>query len=371
MPKIERLDYIDAMRALALFGILFVHSHDHFNLEIAQFPRGGFDYIADTLYSTFFVSRAFMLFSLLFGISFALQLMRSEERGYDFRGRFLWRLCLLFCFGVVHSFFYCGDILIIFAVLGLIPLALWKLPSRVLMVLALLMLLCPSAIYNDVMGQPDILYRWYTDYCRIHEYPKAPQADSSAWTAIAWWNITVGFKHAWLYMIWSNRLSLVIGMFLLGAALGKSRWVDLKVYLHGRVALALLALYVLLFILFKSEWVQYLPSTVPIWLNVTFVLLLASSSSCLLRWNRARPYLKPLCSVGRMTLTCYISQSLIMTSLLASWGCGFLMKFNRVELAITAVILYLVQMLACTLWLRYFSFGPLEALWRKLTNIGR
>lgn len=371
MDKIERLDYIDAMRALALFGILFVHSHDRFNFYVQGLPNGSFDWLSDWCYEYLFLGKAFMLFALLFGVSFSLQLMRSEQRGCDFRSRFLWRLCLLFCFGLVHSLFYCGDILIIFAVLGVIPLALWNLSSRVLTGLALLLLLCPPAIYHDVIGQPDALLGWYMEYCRVHDFPKASSAETVSWLEMAKWNITTGFQHAWLYMIWSNRLSLVIGMFLLGAALGKSRWVDLKQHMHAKAALGFLLLYMLLFALFKSDWVEYLPSSIPIWLNVVFVLFFVSASSCLLRWKMLTPYLTPFCSLGRMTLTCYISQSIIMTSLLAGWGFGLIDSLNIVQLAIIAIALYLAQMLACTLWLRYFKFGPLEYIWRKLTNLGR
>lgn len=371
MDKIGRLDYIDAMRALALFGILFVHSHDHFNFYVTGLPYGSFDWLSDWCYEHLFLGKAFMLFSLLFGVSFSLQLMRSEQRGVDFRGRYLWRLCLLFAFGIIHSFFYCGDILIIFAALGIFPLMLWRLPSKWLFLIASLLLLSPLCLYNDLMGQAMALFEWYKNYVATHQLPSAPSPLSASWAQIATWNIETGTQYAWLYMIWSNRLCLVLGMFLFGAALGKSRFIDSKLDLHARCAWGFFLAYAFLQSLIVAGVLPLLAKTMGIWANVLFVLGFGSASSCLLRWSRVQAYLVPFIAMGRMSLTCYIGQSIIMTALLASWGCGLLMQLTRIELAAIALLLYLAQMFFCTIWLRHFKFGPLEYIWRLLTNIGR
>lgn len=370
MDKIGRLAYVDAMRALALFGILFVHSHDHFNFYVQGLPYGSFDWLSDWCYQYLFLGKAFMLFSLLFGVSFSLQLMRAEQRGVDFRWRYLWRLCLLLGFGIIHSFFYCGDILIIFAVLGVFPLILWRLSSKWLLLIASLLLLSPVSLYNDLMGQPTVLFDWYKNFVETHQLSSAPSALTASWAEIATWNIQVGTQYAWLYMIWSNRLSLVLGMFLLGAAAGKSRFIDLKLNLHAAYARAYILGYALLLVISTSKMLPTLTSTLGIWSNVLFVIGFACATSCLLRWSRVQAYLNPFISMGRMSLSCYISQSIIMTALLASWGCGLLMRLTGIELALIAITLYLAQLLACTLWLRHFKFGPLEYIWRRLTNIG-
>ncbi len=71
-----------------------------------------------------------MLFSFLFGLSFTLQMDNAAKRGINFSGRFVWRLVILFAIGFVHHLFYRGDILTIYAVLGLPLVLFYKLPNR-------------------------------------------------------------------------------------------------------------------------------------------------------------------------------------------------------------------------------------------------
>ncbi len=367
MDKIGRLAYIDAIRALALFGILFVHAHDCFNFYVPNLPYGPYDWIADWLYRELFLSKAFMAFSLLFGVSFSLQMMRSEHRGENFYWRFLWRMVLLFGFGLIHSLFYCGDILIIFAVVSLIPWALWRCSPRVLFIAAFLCLLSPVALYCDLSGNPNALFQWYTNYVAQHQLPPAPSPLSASWAEMAEWNIKTGTQYAWLYMIWSHRLSLVIGMLLLGAALGKGRWLDLKLHLHARIAWISGAAYLCLMLSAETSLATILPTSLGIWCNVALVVSFLSLSSCVLRHFQG--YIAPLCAMGRMSLSCYILQSVIMCYVLASYGLGLLMKLNKLELALCALSLYAIQLFLCTLWRRYFKQGPLEGIWRRLTKI--
>lgn len=371
MDKIGRLGYVDALRALALFGILFVHSHDCFNFYVQGLPYGPFDWIVDVAYRELFLGKSFMVFALLFGLSFSLQMMRTAQRGDDFRWRFLWRMVLLLGFGVIHSFFYCGDILIIFAVLSIIPWLLWLCSARVLGIVAFCFLLSPIALFNDLSGNPAALFQWYLDYVAQHQLPRAPSPLSSSWWQIASWNIQTGTQYAWLYMIWSNRLCLVIGMLLLGAALGKGRWLDLKVHLHARAAWMCAIIFVILSLIANGALGQHLPTVLAIWRNIAFVLAFCAFASCILRSQQLQRCVRPFCALGRMSLTCYVTQSMVMTWFLASWGAGQLTKLNKVELALCACGLYLVQLVLCTIWLRYFKLGPLEGLWRYLTCLGK
>ena len=104
-----RITILDILRALALLGIVIVHAHDHFNLYLPVLPAAGWQAAAngaaDWLYEHLFVSKSFLLFSFLFGLSFFIQLDRQEQRGVDFRKRFMWRLVLLFLLGLVHTLF--------------------------------------------------------------------------------------------------------------------------------------------------------------------------------------------------------------------------------------------------------------------------
>ena len=118
-----RITILDILRALALLGIVIVHTHDHFNLYLPMPPAEGWqaaaNSAADWAYEHLFVSKSFLLFSFLFGLSFFIQLDRREQQGIDFRKRFMWRLTLLFLLGLAHTLFYDGDILTLFQIQGL------------------------------------------------------------------------------------------------------------------------------------------------------------------------------------------------------------------------------------------------------------
>lgn len=73
-----------------------------------------------------------------------------------------------------------------------------------------------------------------------------------------------------------------------------------------------------------------------------------------------------LAAPGRMALTNYISQSLIGILLFYGLGLGLGTGFGLICIELTALIVFLVQILLSCLWLRYFRFGPLEWLWRIL-----
>ena len=89
--------------------------------------HGTADAVLEALSWIFVHGKGFGIFSFMFGLSFALQMQLAEQRqqrtGADFRPRFAWRLFILFAIGCVHGLAYRGDILSVYAVLG-IPLML-------------------------------------------------------------------------------------------------------------------------------------------------------------------------------------------------------------------------------------------------------
>ena len=88
------------------------------------------DYVVDGFIMLFLRGKFFALFSFLFGLSFFIQMDRASEKGLDFRAKFLWRLALLFIIGYLHHLFYSGDILTIYAVLGVFLIPFYKVSNK-------------------------------------------------------------------------------------------------------------------------------------------------------------------------------------------------------------------------------------------------
>lgn len=77
--------------------------------------------------------------------------------------------------------------------------------------------------------------------------------------------------------------------------------------------------------------------------------------------------MRPLAKAGRMSLTIYIMQSLIATTIFYSYGLGLYGQINLLTGTLLALGIFAVQLIFAELWLSKFNQGPLEILWRKIT----
>lgn len=231
-PRAARITILDILRALALLGIVIVHAHDHFNLYLPMPPAEGWqaaaNSAADWAYEHLFVSKSFLLFSFLFGLSFFIQLDRQEQKGIDFRKRFMWRLALLFLLGLAHTLFYDGDILTIFGVLGFALVALYKRGTPLLVILCLLCLMQPVA-FMDTLSRAGLADLWPHSSGWFH--PASPAAGPSreflyahgSWEEAALWNLTQGQAGKWQFFLLSGRIWQTLGLFIRACWRGDGR----------------------------------------------------------------------------------------------------------------------------------------------------
>jgi hypothetical protein len=136
----ERIAVVDVLRAVALFGIMVAHAEFEFLAGPTPSETFGrvyaFDPTITRLVDILVNGKFFAIFSFLFGLSFAIQLDNAARKGAAFAGRFAWRLAVLFLIGLVHQAFFTGDILMIYAVVGMLLIPLRNVSNRVLLVIA-------------------------------------------------------------------------------------------------------------------------------------------------------------------------------------------------------------------------------------------
>ena len=143
-----RIDVADVLRGLAVMGIILLHSIEHFNFY--SFPEEvPFEWMKFTdqaiwrgLFFTF-SNKAYAVFALLFGFSFYIQDNNQQRRGKDFRLRFLWRLFILFLIGQFNAAFFTGEILTMYAILGIILPIFCRMSDRTVVIFATLLILQP------------------------------------------------------------------------------------------------------------------------------------------------------------------------------------------------------------------------------------
>lgn len=362
---LQRIGAIDELRGLALLGILYVHLHDFYNGYPPAGGPGWWNEAATWVYREVFLAKAYAVFSFLFGVSFALQLGRAETRGEDFRLRFLWRLVLLLAFGVVDTLFYGGDILMVFAVFGVILVPFWRTRAWVVAAVAgVLMVRLPLLLVGQGAGEGAWQTPW-VETCMAHVTPM-PNCLEAPWGAIALWNITDGLWVRLAYMMASGRLETMLAMFLWGMLAGRCGLVEggsARAFWR-RCAGGAVVVYAVLTWWSSAVEAGAWAGLVEGWRNDAAVAMFLSGwflVSARERWNA---WALPFRAAGRMSLSCYMVQNLAGTFLLFGWGAGLAPSLTAFGAALLCAGFFMLQALACRWWLKRYRFGPLEWLWR-------
>lgn len=225
-PAVQRHDIIDALRGSALFGILLLHSVEHW--DFLHLPEGRPGWLvkldAGAIENAFFLfgGKAYAIFALMFGISFFITLERWKGGSRNASGRFLWRLAILGVLGYVHGLLYCGDILSAIALLGVPLVLLDRLSSRLLCWVAVLLLLqipqWPDVLHvvADAAYNPGIPHHW-TLYALTD-----PVFAHGSFGDVVRMNAGTGQGAKWWWLVETYRYPQMLGLFVCGLLLGRS-----------------------------------------------------------------------------------------------------------------------------------------------------
>ena len=149
-----RVEVADALRGIAVIGIILFHSVEHFNIfptEPAVHTLACDKLVSDVL-AWLLSGKMYGIFAMLFGLSFFIMNDNQQQMGRSFSGRFAWRMFLLLCFGMVNMALYDGDILMVYAFVGLILIPISYLPSKAVWVIIALLAIQPVEIYRLLSG---------------------------------------------------------------------------------------------------------------------------------------------------------------------------------------------------------------------------
>ena len=387
----SRIQIVDALRGFSLAGIVIVHLVE--NYIGAPTPEGALeathlgipDYIVDGVIGIFFRGKFFALFSFLFGLSFFIQMDRAQDKGMDYRWRFLWRLLLLLGIGLVHHMFYRGDILTIYALLGVLLIPFYKMRSPWVLVTAAVLFLGLGRFLVFLYTQGENLFMpgaFDPNSPEVVSYFEIIQ--NGTLTEVMHANTIDGqiMKMDFQFGIFS-RGYLTLAFFLLGLYAGRIRffenfeqkWGFLLNIFYGSIGV--LAVGIGLTILGFAQmgpmvsfdnWRAMIGLTGLDLVNIALTFMLITLFVYLFRKVRWQRWLQSFAPYGRMALTNYVFQSILGTFLFYGWGLGYLAKIpNRYTFLIAFGVIAL-QMLISSLWLKRFHYGPLEWIWRSLTH---
>jgi uncharacterized protein len=378
-----RLQAVDALRGFALFGVLLVNMYN-FGAYAPEWT-GLVDYIFSTLMHTVFETKSWRLFSLLFGFGFALQLAKAMSQGDGSLWFYFRRLLILFVFGMVHALFYDGDILMEYAILGLVLVPFRNVQPRILLILALLLIaVFPVANLVHTDSSADLADQHEDSLALVELRKDHPYLGSP---------MDVFRENAGAIPppVWSNlhdaESSLAIfSMFLLGLFVGRVRIlheVNANLPLIRRICAWGIGIGSVSAV---AEWLLgqkfgYAPftsNTASDGIRFAGDLLFAYGSTALALGYGAgivllaqipawQPLVCSLQNMGRMALTVYLSGTAMFTILFYGYGFGQLFLLGPAATTSFAVLFFALQILFSNWWMARFRFGPAEWLWRSLT----
>jgi len=384
-PQPDRVAWLDGVRGFALLGILLMNIEGfHGPLWLAA---AGVDPAAtgvarwiDTLTYVLVQGSFFPLFSLLFGIGFALMNQRLVARGVAFVPLHLRRMGCLLLIGLVHGVVvWSGDILLTYALLGLLLPALLVLPGRWLGWAGALGIACASLVVVLMGGLMALMASDPDNPAMAQVVQELRGVVSAQELAYGQGSFAQAVGQRVDDMVGGLQALLVsggqiLGLFLLGAWLVGCGAVG-NPDRHARLWTALrwvawplgLGLSVLAWSIspYNPPWSLSLDS-----LLAQGLKLLAGSLMGLgwlawgLRWQRL---LRPLQAAGQMALTTYLTQSLVCTAVFYGYGLGWFGRLGRVDLLLFVLGLFVLQVVVARLWLHRFRQGPVEWLWRAGT----
>lgn len=384
-PK-PRINSIDALRGFALIGIMLLHCMEHFDLTYYPKLDSPFWQAVDTkVYEVMrflFQGKAYAIFSLLFGLSFFMQMDSQAAKGKDFRGRFFWRLVILLAFGYINGLVYMGEFFVIYALLGMILIPLWKVPSRWLAALCVLLFLqipqliqFASLLNNNVPNAPTpLVTRMNELYVEsAHIYTHGSVGDILSFNAFK----GQGTKLIWFVNVY--RYLQLAGLFIAGMLIGRSgihKNPD-KMYTYSKKAFPyafawFLAFYLVVLALPYSGIEGYALRAGKNLFTTYANLGMMMAYICGFIWIyhrtvSGRRMLDRLAPVGRMSVTNYMMQSLMGVILFYGFGFNLAVRCSFLECAIVGLLVCLLQILYSNWWMKRFHYGPMEWLWRTLT----
>ena len=380
-PIKRRIETLDALRGFALIGIYLSIIHG-FN---SPSPHSGEDFYAESgalddilsWASSLFINKRFIgIFSLLFGIGIAIQQQNFIEKGKSFTPYFTRRMMILACLGIINTtFFFSVEILLVYAIFGLVALALSRIDYRITLSIAFFFYLIWGQ-YFEMYHRDDLIawFQWFNE-----QYPFERMSEIFTHGPLLEQIKLNWIKYLYVYTDNGFHLGMSISMILIGYVIGKEKYHTnfLRNLKNYRKAFNISILYTVAFTVFAIAAGQtdfiFMYDPIAYFFYAIFMLASMFAYIYLIAWwhdssKGNNIILKALTANGRLSLTGYMGGAFVYSVIFYSHGFGFYMKLNGTQLAGIALLAYLGFSLFASVWLKKFRQGPLEWFNRRLAH---
>jgi uncharacterized protein len=402
---------IDVARGVALLGIFLV------NAQLFSQPFGavfenkipseeGWPSVAAYWFTNIFCSGKFYpLFSLLFGAGLAMMYQSAVAQGRSFGWTYARRLVWLAVMGMLHlTLLWYGDILLIYALIGVLMIWMGRFQAKTLLIISgitfligLLMIIpafvCLSTVGGDlgeVVAKPmpegtttlERFFKVLPDWnqteifdSRLIELERQIMVEGPYGAAVVMrlFNYLFSMVFVVMVMFW-----VIFPSFCLGAALMKAG------FFHGqrqswRRAFVRFSLLVGVPMAVFSAWAATKIESTGFGLAGTIGTVICGPMmalmylSVILYWTESGYLVSLACwlsKLGRMALTGYLLESLLMCAVMQHWGLARFGNNTWAERCLWVFAIYLAILIFANLWMHLFRQGPMEYIWRKFTYLG-
>jgi len=378
----------DLLRAFALFGIAVVNVTAFAQPFSSGFQNGGLNTAADQVVygavGLLFFMKSYPLFSMMFGAGLSFQLMAAERAGKDFAPRYFRRMAALIVLGVLHFvFFWFGDILLTYGLLGCLLFVLRNASVKTLVRTGIILILI-----NTLLLLAIAVMVWAGETYAPEAMAEAGYEEMDAAARVAFGEGT--FWQAALYRL--NLLPLVLpsvivqqgisvfGFFCFGLAAVKAGTIDQpmasiwklsrRVFLPIGLAGSALGSWILLQAGSAVDSTFVFGSAVIMGFSAFSALgyagLIAAISS-----GAGGPVSRFLAKAGSASLTAYLLQSLLFSLIFTAYGLDQFGRMGAAEAIGVAAAVALASLLFTGIWRSFAPRGPMEVLLRRITYWGR
>lgn len=375
----QRIDTLDILRGVSLLGILLVNMFAFSTplpyIDLKTFFTTSIDKEYQKALDILVQGSFYPLFSMLFGYGLAMQYAKATRLGDSFYKFGIKRLVVLFGIGMLHAFFiWWGDILMTYAFCGLVLLTLIRLKPGFLLAIGLIFYMGINGVLALLIGFASIADSSSNDssqYIDIESMKSALKAyGAGSWTDAFMQRLT-DLSVQFSPFMWLMALFTILPYMLLGAAASKWQLVEKaksNYVLWGVLAVVMVPLGIYLkslpFTLNRNYFLDYIQTYFggPILaLGYASVIVLVCCIPC------ATIILSPIAKAGRMSMTVYITQSIICTLIFYHFGLGLYGKIGVDTATWMAIGIYAIQLVLATIWFTFFKQGPIEAVWKRIT----
>lgn len=353
----ERIYSLDVIRGVALLGILLVNMPEYTNMPHLF---TGVDAYLRLFFDLFVQTKFYTIFSFLFGVGFWVFMDRAQKRGEQVNRLFSRRLLVLLLFGVLHLFFFRGDILHTYAVIGFFLLPFYR-KSEVAVLRTSLGLLVFSMLPVVLLVATNM--------------DVGDDSGNLAPTGAGFWQNAV--DTIW-YVLGNELVSApellpeILGLFLLGLYCGKKQ--VFRQINHYRRQLRILQaiglivtipcwLMILLAFMRSEEYGTY---TAFGWVYISgksLALFIVTSLMLLMENPEWQKRFSGFGRIGKMAITTYLTQTFVW-AILAGLLQAFDFSISLLQGTLVCLLLFALQLWFARIWLARYRFGPVEWLWR-------